>query len=300
MTSAKLLLFGEYSVLVGSKALAIPIDKFNGEWGLYDYTSGQNTYKESLLKFAEYLEGIALNWPLQAPFDIEQFKLDIEKGYSLKSNIPIGCGLGSSAVLCVELFKTYVKIRGLQKFDELRSAFILMESFFHTKSSGIDPIVSYFNKPFEYSIKGSAQVVQIKENAKGKLTLFLIDSLTSRNTGSLVSDFLKKYDENPTFNKSVSQNLIVNNNEAISALINNDPERLQHYFRLISEMQINNMQSQISENLQTIWEGGLYGGGFQLKICGAGGGGFYLGLTEHWDETKERLKAFRPEKIFLI
>jgi mevalonate kinase len=300
MTSAKLLLFGEYSVLVGSKALAIPLDKFNGEWGLHSHLLEQNTYKESLIKFAEYLASIASEWPLQAPFDIEQFKLDIEKGYTLKSNIPVGYGLGSSAVLCVELFKNYVKIRGLQRFDELRSAFILMESFFHSKSSGIDPIVSYFHKPVEYSVSKNTRVVQLKENPKGKLTFFLIDSLRSRQTGSLVSEFLKKYEEDVNFNKSISQNLVVNSNEAISALINNNPERLQHHFRLISEMQINNMQAQITENLQTIWENGLYGGGFQLKICGAGGGGIYLGLTEHWEETKERLKAFHAEKFFLI
>ena len=53
-----------------------------------------------------------------------------------------------------------------------------------------------------------------------------------------------------------------------------------HGFKSISTFQYQNMQEMIPKLFQQLWRDGLESDDFSLKLCGAGGGGFILGLTK--------------------
>jgi len=62
-----------------------------------------------------------------------------------------------------------------------------------------------------------------------------------------------------------------------------------HYL-LFSEM--------IPDDFQQIWRESTESDFFKLKICGAGGGGFILGMTKDWGKTEEVLSGFSYSLIF--
>ena len=70
------------------------------------------------------------------------------------SSIPQGYGVGSSGALVASIYDQYAadKITVLEnltrdKLLKLKQIFALMESFFHGKSSGLDPLNSYLSLP---------------------------------------------------------------------------------------------------------------------------------------------------------
>ena len=96
---AKLLLFGEYTVLHGGRALAVPETRWSGQLGM----SGDGKRSDELQTWADDIASRML-WPKAT---MDQFRRDIDAGLSFASNIPLGYGLGSSGALCAAVYKTY-------------------------------------------------------------------------------------------------------------------------------------------------------------------------------------------------
>ncbi|MEL6986390.1 MAG: mevalonate kinase, partial [Bacteroidota bacterium] len=134
---AKILLFGEYTVLNGGRALGIPFKKFKGHWKF----DGSRTIDKSLHAFYKYLLE-----NFKEEFDHANFENEIINGLRFKSDIPIGYGLGSSAALCAACFSRYFYHQEISKMD-IKIIFAKMESHFHGKSSGFDPLISFTNQP---------------------------------------------------------------------------------------------------------------------------------------------------------
>ena len=135
---AKILLLGEYTILNGSKALAIPFNELSGKWSFSKLdTEAAIISHTSLLNFLKHSSENYL--------DLDKLKSDIEKGLWFDSSIPHGFGLGSSGALIAALYQTY----GLKKKTVLedKQALARLEDYFHGSSSGIDPLVSLIQKP---------------------------------------------------------------------------------------------------------------------------------------------------------
>ena len=116
MYPSKILLFGEYSVLLSSSAIAIPFRKFTGEWAYPGYYSDEYPMdaiqsSQDLKGFLTYLKQVEENHQLEYLFDIATFEKDLEYHLYFKSTIPIGYGLGSSGALTAAIFDRYAKIR---------------------------------------------------------------------------------------------------------------------------------------------------------------------------------------------
>ena len=143
--NSKVLLFGEYGIIKGSKGLAIPFKPFGGE-----LVFGNSSKKKSLVDFFTYLKRSPI---LKKELDLVRLESDINAGLDFTSNIPQGFGLGSSGALCAAIFSEYSVIyRRNQEFDSNTLSYIqeimsIMESCFHGTSSGIDPLISYLDRP---------------------------------------------------------------------------------------------------------------------------------------------------------
>src|SRR5690606_10140492 len=150
---SKILLFGEYGIIRDSKGLSIPYNFYNGALKRDHNLSVEATKSNGNLKrYATYLESLQFEQPELVTFDLVSLKNDIENGMYFDSSIPQGYGVGSSGALVAAIYDRYAqnKITVLEnltreKLLQLKTIFGQMESFFHGKSSGLDPLNSYLS-----------------------------------------------------------------------------------------------------------------------------------------------------------
>lgn len=276
---AKLLLFGEYTVLVGSRALAIPVRRWSGEW-----KHGQNV-DARLKALTDYME----KSDSCGQIDHDAFRNDVSNGLRFESSIPWGYGLGSSAALTAAIFDVYRKRQddhsGLEvgasamsdtSLPEIITELATIESYYHGHSSGLDPLVSYLDKPVLHE-NGSYHTVNLRRE-EGMPQIFLINSGIERSTGPLV-DLFKSRLTDPDYVGEVINPLKVNVDHAIDHFLTSSWELFWDYLHLISEMQFERFQEMIPEPIEDIWQGVRQNSNISMKLCGAGGGGYFLGFA---------------------
>ncbi|RMG82249.1 MAG: hypothetical protein D6714_11650 [Bacteroidetes bacterium] len=297
---AKLLLFGEHTILKGSEALAIPFSKFGGQWALLPADTPPEimaSRQQDLPRFLAYLESPAFR--TQCPFEVhlDAFRAALAQGLYFDSNIPTGYGLGSSGALVAAFADAFCE--GLPSdFIALKEALSRLEHFFHGASSGIDPFICYLNRPVLTGPGNKIVVTQMPaENATGKHVFFLLDTKIKRKTGPFVQVFLKKCASN-TFWELCSNTLIPAVNASIHAFLHSDWSALWENFHKIGASQYRFWPEFIPESFRDIWQKSLDSASFRFKLCGAGGGGFILGLSTNWPETRKALEGYEVFPFF--
>ncbi len=277
---SKILLFGEYCIIQGSKAMAIPFNKFFGQW---TNSFGKHPDQRSLYGLLEFLKGKQIAW-----LDLQQFEADLHKGRYFKANIPVGYGVGSSGALSAAVYSAYSIQEKKVKLSELKIKLAEIESYFHGASSGIDPLVSYLNKPV--CIDSGKEIHVLDHSPKLlKYHFFLLDTGIARKTEPLVKKYLD-YCKDDHYLTSVKSVLMKQTDNAIQSLIHQDEPALFKNVDNISQYQLKYLRPMILDSFIPIWKKSLDGDLFRLKLCGAGGGGFFLGMTSNLQQTQVDLQ----------
>lgn len=279
---AKLLLFGEHTILRGSRALAVPYYALGGQWA-WGASAAQ---QQRLPELARYL---AANWPTEL-IDSRQLAQDLQAGLFFDSNIPLGYGLGSSGALCAAVFARYASPEALTMTQSaLKDTLARIESFFHGASSGIDPLLCYLQKPLCLMPDGSFEELALP--ALDQVQFFLLDTGIARSTGPLVRYFTQRFDDDPHFRAQVQTHWIAGTEAAIDACIQAHAPQLWSAFDLISRFQRQHLPPMIPAAVEGLWDEGAASDHFRLKLCGAGGGGFMLGLSTNRPATEAALSG---------
>ena len=283
--NSKLLLFGEYGLMFDAMALSVPFNRFSG---FLDFDTNRSHLASSaeIRKFYEHLKNGADSQKLHFSFDLESLKADIEKGLYFNSTIPQQYGVGSSGALVAALFSRYasgsVPENKLMP-DLLKVDFSLLESYFHGKSSGIDPLISYLNKPLLIDSKKFIHPVQI-DLAETGLSFALIDTGTTGATGPLVQYFIDQFNI-PEFELAFDKQFIPANNGCVESLLNGDHQNFFLFLEQLIHFQLQHFRRMIPGNFHGIISEALIEKVF-IKLLGSGGGGFLLAISE----TKNGLK----------
>lgn len=259
---SKILLFGEYAIIHRSMALAIPYSGFFAEWK----TSLQ---KQSATGFADYLDDLEVKDIL---FDKQLYQMDQSQGLSLISNIPQGYGVGSSGALTAAFFERYIIRNKEFSVTELQAVFAKMESYFHGSSSGFDPLISYLNAGVILDSEKRPKVID--HTQRKKYVFYLLNSRKRRETSPLVKIYLENY-KNLSFKNNIDR-LSLLNKKAINAYIDDQCDLLD-IFKEISHLQRQVFDDMILPEMSDRFKN------LDLKLCGAGGGGYYLGITDRAD-----------------
>ena len=197
---SKILLFGEYGIIRDSKGLSIPYSFYNGALKKEENPSADAIASNASLKrFVSYLETLQNQHPQLVAFDINTLKADVETGMYFDSSIPQGYGVGSSGALVAAIYDKYAqnKITVLEnltreKLLQLKNIFSQMESFFHGKSSGLDPLNSYLSIPILINSKDNIEATGIpSQSLDGKGAVFLLDSGIVGKTAPMVNIFME-------------------------------------------------------------------------------------------------------------
>ena len=299
---AKILLFGEYGIIEDSQGLTLPYSFYKGTLKFSDnHSDFEKKSNESLQKYSDYLANLELSKDFK--IDVEAFKKDIEKGLFFDSNIPQGYGVGSSGALVAAIFEKY----SFKKYNpstisktqlkDLKKVFGELESFFHGKSSGIDPLICYMNLPILIENRESVDKVSIPKEEAGKGAIFLIDSGSIGETGPMVQIFFEKL-KNEGFRKTLKEEFIKYNNACIDTFLNKEMTPFFKNLKNLSKWAYVHFKPMIPNNLYNAWKKGLDTNAYYLKLCGSGGGGYILGFAPDYAKADKMLEGFNKEVIY--
>ena len=304
---AKILLFGEYGIIKDSKGLAIPFNAFKGA---LRFTEGQpedtavrsNVYLKS---YATYLKNQVTEERLDVSFDFERLDTDLEKGMYFDSSIPMGYGVGSSGAIVAAIYDRYadekVSVLGSltrEKLLALKGQFAIMESHFHGTSSGLDPLNSYLSLPILIHAKDHVESTPIpSQNQAGKGAVFLLDSGITGETAPMVQLFMENL-KNKQFEEVMREQFVQYTDACIDHFLNGNIRSLFSDLRKLSGVVFDHFKPMIPMNFHDIWKKGLETDTYYLKLCGSGGGGYFLGFTQDLEATKKALDGHQLEVVY--
>ena len=298
---AKILLFGEYGIIKDSKGLSIPYNFYRGALKISEDPSTQDSHLK-LVAFCEYLKKLPESI---VSFDWPRLNADLNKKMYFDSSIPQGYGVGSSGALVASVYDQYAlnKITVLEnltkeKLQYLKSIFAAMESFFHGKSSGLDPLNSYLSLPILINSKDHVEPTGIpSQNPKGKGAVFLLDSGVTGETAPMVSIFMENMKQE-SFRIMMKDQFINYTDACVDDFLSGNLKSLFTNMKQLSHLVLNNFKPMIPKEFHTLWKQGIDSNDYYLKLCGSGGGGFILGFAEDFNKAKEALKDYRLEVVY--
>lgn len=303
---SKILLFGEYGIIEDSKGLAIPYSFYKGALKKNDDLSvtAKNS-NESLLRFAQYLAKLQQEQPELVTFDLTTLNQDIAEGMYFDSSIPQGYGVGSSGALVAAIYDKYAqqKITVLEnltreKLLKLKAIFSQMESFFHGKSSGLDPLNSYLSLPILINSKDNIEPTGIpSQSSQGRGAVFLLDSGIVGETAPMVNIFMDNL-KDQGFRNMLKSQFIKYTDACVDNFLKGDVKSLFANTKKLSKVVLNNFKPMIPEQFHQVWQKGIDTNAYYLKLCGSGGGGYILGFTEDLEKAKQELQGYKLEVVY--
>ena len=303
---SKILLFGEYGIIKDSKGLSIPYNFYNGALKIdSNLSEAQQKSNNNLKRFADYLGELQIKFPNLVQFDLEELTKDIEGGMYFDSSIPQGYGVGSSGALVAAIYDKYAKNKitvlenlSREKLLKLKEIFGQMESFFHGKSSGLDPLNSYLSLPILINSKDNIEAAGIPSQSKeGKGAVFLLDSGMVGETAPLVNLFMENLKQEG-FRKMLKDKFVKHTDACVEDFIKGDVKSLFSNIKQLSHVVLDNFKPMIPKQFHNLWKEGIDTGAYYLKLCGSGGGGYILGFTEDIDKARTALKNHNLEVVY--
>ncbi len=303
---SKILLFGEYGIIQDSKGLSIPYNFYNGALKR-EVNRSKEAIKsnENLKRFVSYLETLQDEQPELVTFDLATLKNDVATGMFFDSSIPQGYGVGSSGALVAAIYDKYAqhKITVLEnltreKLLKLKMIFGQMESFFHGKSSGLDPLNSYLSIPILINSKDNIEATGIPtQSLEGNGAVFLLDSGIVGETAPMVTIFMENL-KDQGFRKMLKDQFIKHTDACVENFLGGDIKSLFANTKKLSKVVLNNFKPMIPEQFHGIWQKGIDSNDYYLKLCGSGGGGYILGFTQDLKKARVSLKDYKLEVVY--
>ena len=303
---SKILLFGEYGIIKDSKGLSIPYNFYKGALKIdKHHTVATHKSNENLKRFVNYLEEIQEKNPALVKFDFEALKSDVSNGLYFDSSIPQGYGVGSSGALVAAIYDKYAhdKITILENLTReklliLKAIFAEMESFFHGKSSGLDPLNSYLSLPILINSKDNIEPAGIpSQTESGKGAVFLLDSGTTGETAPMVQIFMENM-KHEGFRNMLKDQFVKHTDACVDNFLQGDVKLLFSNIKQLSKVVLENFKPMIPKEFHTLWKNGIETNAYYLKLCGSGGGGYMLGFTQNIAEARNALKNYKLEVVY--
>jgi len=305
---AKILLFGEYGIIEDSMGLSIPYTFYKGN---FDFSNSPNEFQsnsnQSLKSYCDHLLKLQSTGELPCRLNLDEMQKDLKQGMFFDSTIPQGFGVGSSGALVAAVYFKYAEnriesdsIMDQDNLSVLKSTLAKLESYFHGKSSGLDPLICYLNLPILIKGQGDLDAVGLPvENSEGKGAIFLMNSGSPGKTQNMVSIFLNRLKEEG-FRNMVRTELKKQNDACVQSFLKGEPKQLLQNVKGLSKLLLDNFKPMIPDHFQELWQKGLDTNAYYLKLCGSGGGGFVLGFTKDIEQAKSMLHGHTLQVIYRI
>lgn len=288
---SKVILFGEYSMIFDSTALVLPLKLFSAKWNADRGRSREfmSFSRKELSRFCGFLRG---EERFSNVIDLDVLEEDLQKGWYLDSDLPVGYGLGSSGTVVAAVYDRYAKtpVRDLMRLKDL---FSQMESFFHGSSSGIDPLQCYLGRPFRITAEGAELLAD--GFLKNRLQICLIDTEMKSDTKPLV-EYFKRQREKEEYLRDFQRDYLPYVKGCMDAVIQGDTDCFFKRFQKLTSAQRVFFSPMIPDPVAELFER-TYDFHFGVKILGSGGGGYILGFT---DDRQKASTVLRDKKVLWL
>ena len=289
----KVIIFGEHFVVYNSKAIVAAINRrcfgraeFTGNLGVWitsdlEMKSNPYTIEHAAVRDAPSKKKLLEPLSTFCRNILREYALDIGLKIYIKSELPIGVGLGSSAASCVMLagILRWI-IRRNHEHEEISSTdrkwicenALYGEQMIHNKSSGVDCYVSTYGGLVHFA--GFTETTSIKSQP---LPFFLINTRRSHETSELVSHVRRFSKNRPKHFEELTSDATAICSNGVKAMANGSLEEIG---RLMTENHklLREIGVSIKEIEKIIGICSRYGS-LGAKITGAGGGGSVLVLA---------------------
>ena len=279
----KAILIGEHAAVYGYPALSLPLHdvgvtiEINRDAKPLDWNSAWEVW----------VRGQEIDLPLVARERLslslalavkECWAEDLEVqfvpcGIRIRSEIPLGAGMGGSAAISAALTRLLDNIAGVPRpLSDLARIANLIDGFFHGNASGLDAATVVASNAIEF-VRGKGTCAL--ENAR-PFYVVLIDSQERAHTSDMVSLVAQNREKDPTYVNGLLLQLGVLVEVAKSALRQGDLSALGAAFNE-AHATLRNLgvsTPKLNELTQLLRNHGALG----AKVTGAGGGGLVLGL----------------------
>ena len=276
---------------------------FYNQEGNIDPNLTQESNKH-LHAFCAYLGELIETGASLTQFNLAQMQQDLARGMYFDSSIPQGYGVGSSGALVAAIYDRYAtdKITILEnltreKLLTLKGAFAQMESFFHGKSSGLDPLNSYLSLPILINSQENIEPAGIPSQTNTGGAVFLLDSGMTGETAPMVQLFMEKMKQEG-FRNMLKNEFVTYTDLCVEDFLKGDVGSLFGNIKRLSKVVLDHFHPMIPNHFHELWKRGLETNAYYLKLCGSGGGGYMLGFTQDLDQAKSVLKDYKLEVVY--
>lgn len=273
---AKVILFGEHFVVYGLKAILCAIDK--------RITVTAETIKENKISIKSTIGNLELepnkkisdiDSPLKPLYYLASKLIKNQNTgirIDIKSDIPLGVGLGSSSACCVAGAAAISRLFKKTSKEEILELAIEAERTIFENTSGADCTVCTYGGIMEYSKEDGFNKIKSEPN----FHLVIANSKMEHSTQSIVEG-VRQFKEK--------------NEEQFSALCKKESKLVEDVLELLKEDKIIELGNKIKENQEYLETIGISNDklrkmievgqkkSFGAKITGAGGGGCIFALT---------------------
>ena len=293
----KLIIGGEHAVVYGRRALVTSI----GMRLYMELTTDHHQLDEKLVNISfedtnrEYsidLEDFNDSYPIEIQaivFIYNHFQLTNPINLRIRSEIPIGAGLGSSGAFSVCLVGCFYLLNNqILNRDDINQLAYQVECLFHGTPSGIDNTISTCGQSLVYTRQLTKHIDFHLSN------LAIIDTGIPKSTKKMV-DLVRLFVQT---NPDESEKILNTIENCVDRMIEY-PEQINEFFqqnqKLLKELGVS--INEIDRIIEKLAERNI-----SAKITGAGGGGCLIALTSNFSKNEifEILKENQIKSIHFV
>jgi mevalonate kinase len=217
--------------------------------------------------------------------------MDVEpRGFALhvRSSLPPGAGLGSSAALAVAVVRALAAATGRQltRDDELALA-TRLEAIFHGHPSGVDPAAAALGGLFRFVRGEPPEIRAVRSAAPLPLVIALGDK--PRSTGAAVGGLRDRWSAEPALYERLFDDVAATVDEGTRAVERGDLPALGRAFdrnqALLAEIGVS--APELEATVARARDAGALG----AKLTGGGAGGAVIALAENPERLAATLRA---------
>jgi len=193
---------------------------------------------------------------------------------SIKSDIPVGVGLGSSAAVAVSTIAAIARLFRMRcRLETIRECAFESERLIHKIPSGIDQTISTFGGVIAYQKEKPFRRVTLGRT----FPIIIGDSGRKRSTGDIVSGVRALLAERSEMAREVLRSANMISRKALTALRDGNARRLGQLMNQNQELldRISVSTTELDKMILAAREAGAFG----AKLTGAGGGGCMIALA---------------------
>jgi mevalonate kinase len=268
----KWVLAGEHAVLRGASAIALPHPEFGLDLEFIPASAG--LLEVSPASAQSVIEEI-LHTVLDQTISFPTGKLKI------RSTIPIGAGLGSSAALCVAMGRWLSPILEIETPADLQAFATQLEHRFHGRSSGMDVAAIVAGEPISFVMNGNAGASLLGVKTLPRFTFH--DTGLRAKTSDCVAKVEKLREKDPVLFRKLDDQMGAASLQALEGLVRYHQDQSQEALgRIASAMrhaqECFSAWQLIPAQAKKLEDELLSQGALATKITGAGDGGMIVAL----------------------